>query len=80
LMKRYRQLPASGAGFLLGITLVLVLMTGWHREIVSRHPLADLPFIDLKRLEQQIEQGNVGRNEALYYRKVYAGADTTEVR
>ncbi len=48
--------------------------------MVSRHPVADLPFVDMNRLKQQIDQGNVGRSEALYYRKDYAGADTTEIR
>ena len=48
--------------------------------MVSRYPVADLPFVDMNRLKQQIDQGNVGRNEALYYRKDYAGADTTEIR
>jgi hypothetical protein len=79
-MKRYRQLPPVGAALLLGLTLLLVLLTGWHREMVSRYPVADLPFVDMKRLKQQIEQGNVGRTEAIYYRKDYAGADTTEIR
>jgi hypothetical protein len=79
-MKRYRQLPPTAAVLLLGLTLLLVLLTGWHREMVSRYPVADLPFVDIKRLEQQIDQGNVGRTEALYYRKDYAGSDTTEIR
>jgi hypothetical protein len=79
-MKQYRQLTASGAAFLLGITLVLVLMMGWHREMAVRYPVADLPYVNMKSLQQQVEQGNVGRNEALYYRKDYAGADTTEIR
>ncbi len=79
-MKRSRQLSPVGAAFLLGLTLLIVLLSGWHREMVSRYPVADLPFVDMKRLEKQIEQGNVGRTEALYYRKDYAGADTTEVR
>lgn len=79
-MKQYKQLPPVGAALLLGLTLLLVFLTGWHREMISRHPVADLPFVDMKRLKQQIEQGNVGRTEALYYRKDYAGADTTEIR
>lgn len=79
-MKQYKQLPPVGAALLLGLTLLLVLLTGWHREMISRHPVADLPFVDMKRLKQQIEQGNVGHTEALYYRKDYAGADTTEIR
>ncbi len=79
-MKQYRQLPPAGAALLLGLTLLLVLLTGWHREMVSRFPVADLPFVDMKRLEKQIKQGNVGRTEALYYRKDYAGADTPEIR
>jgi len=79
-MKRYRQLTESGAAFLLGITLFLVLVMGWHREMAVRHPVADLPYVNMKSLQQQVEQGNVGRNEALYYRKDYAGADTTEIR
>ncbi len=79
-MKRYRQLPPAIAALLLGLTLLFVFLTGWHREITSRYPIADLPFVDMKLLKQQIEQGNVGRTEAIYYRKDYAGADTTEIR
>jgi hypothetical protein len=79
-MKRYRQLPPAIAALLLGLTLLLVFLTGWHREITSRYPIADLPFVDMKLLMQQIEEGNVGRTEAIYYRKDYAGADTTEIR
>jgi len=79
-MKRYKQVPPAPAAILLVLTLVLVLLTGWHREMISRHPVADLPYVDMKRLKQQIEQGNVGRSEALYYWKDYAGADTTEIR
>ncbi|MDF1525606.1 MAG: hypothetical protein RRA15_01305 [bacterium] len=79
-MKRYRQLPPAVAALLLGLTLLLVLLTGWHREITSRYPIADLPFVDMKLLKQQIQHGNVGRTEAIYYRKDYAGADTTEIR
>jgi len=79
-MKRSKQIQPVSAALLLGLTLLLVLLTGWHLEMVSRHPVADLPFIDMKRLDQQIEQGNVGRTEAIYYRKDYAGADTTEIR
>jgi hypothetical protein len=79
-MKRYRQLPPAIAALLLGLTLLFVFLTGWHREITSRYPIADLPFVDMKRLEQQIQDGNVTRSDALYYRKDYAGADTTEIR
>ena len=79
-MKRYRQLPPAIAALLLGLMLLFVFLTGWHREITSRYPIADLPFVDMKLLMQQIEEGNVGRTEAIYYRKDYAGADTTEIR
>ena len=79
-MKRFKQMPARGAALILAITFVLVLLSGLHREMAARYPVADLPFVDLKRLERQIEEGNVGRTEALYYRKDYAGADTTEIR
>jgi hypothetical protein len=79
-MKRYKQLPPAVAALVLGLTLLLMVLTGWHREMVSRYPIADLPFVDMKRLKQQIEKGNVGRTESLYYRKDYAGADTTEIR
>jgi len=79
-MKQYKQIPPVGAALLLGLILLLVLLTGWHRTMVSRHPLADLPFVDMERLKKQIDQGNVGRSEAIYYRKDYAGADTTEIR
>ena len=79
-MKRFREVSPTVATVVLGLTLLLVILTGWHREMVSRYPVADLPFVDLTRLKQQIEQGNVGRTEAIYYRKDYAGADTTEIR
>lgn len=79
-MKRYRQIPPAIAALLLVLTLLFVFLTGWHREITSRYPIADLPFVNMKLLKQQIEQGNVGRTEAIYYRKDYAGADTTEIR
>jgi hypothetical protein len=80
MMKRSRQLSPVVSAFLLGLTLVLVLLSGWHREMVSRYPLADLPFVDMKRWQKQVEEGNVGRTEALFYRKDYAGADTAEIR
>ena len=79
-MKRFREVSPTVATVVLGLTLLLVILTGWHREMVSRYPVADLPFVDMTRLKQQIEQGNVGRTEAVYYRKDYAGADTTEIR
>jgi hypothetical protein len=79
-MKRFREVSPTVATVVLGLTLLLVILTGWHREMVSRYPVADLPFVDMTRLKQQIEQGNVGRTEAIYYRKDYAGADTTEIR
>jgi hypothetical protein len=79
-MKRYKQLSPAMAALLLGVTLLLVILTGWQREIASRYPIADLPFVKIDRLKQQTEQGNVGRTEAIYYRKDYAGADTTEIR
>ena len=79
-MKRFREVSPTVATVVLGITLLLVILTGWHREMVSRYPVADLPFVDMTRLKQQIERGNVGRTEAIYYRKGYAGADTTEIR
>lgn len=80
MMKRSKQMPTVAAVILLAVTVLLVLVVGWHREMVSRYPVADLPFVNMKRLEKQIEQGNVGRTEALYYRKDYAGADSTEIR
>ena len=79
-MKRYRSLPTAAAVFLLGLTLLLTVLAGWQREMVSRYPVSDLPFVDMERIHQQVEQGNIGRTEALYYRKGYAGADTTEIR
>lgn len=80
MMKRSKQMPTVGAVLLLAVTVLLVLAVGWHREMVSRYPVADLPFVNMNRLKKQIEQGNVGRTEALYYRKDYAGADSTEIR
>lgn len=80
MMKRSKQMPTVGAILLLAVTVLLVLAVGWHREMVSRYPVADLPFVNMNRLKKQIEQGNVGRTEALYYRKDYAGADSTEIR
>ena len=79
-MKRYRKLPPAAAALLIGLTLVLIILTGWHREMVSRYPLADMPYVDMDRIKTQIEEGNIGRTEALFYRKNYAGADTTEIR
>jgi len=79
-MKRYRKLPPAAAALLIGLTLVLIILTGWHREMVSRYPVADMPYVDMDRIKIQIEEGNVGRTEALFYRKNYAGADTTEIR
>lgn len=79
-MKRYRSVPPAAAVFLLGLTLLLAVLAGWHREMVSRYPIADLPFVDRERIERQIEKGNVGRTEALFYRKDHAGADTAEIR
>lgn len=75
-----RELSPGWAVFLLVITASLVLLSGWHREVVSRHPISGLPFVNEKRLEDQIESGNVGKTEAVYYRKKHAGADTTEIR
>lgn len=80
MMKRSKQMPTVGAVLLLAVTVLLVLAVGWHREMVSRYPVADLPFVNMNRLKKQIELGNVGRTEALYYRKDYAGADSTEIR
>ena len=74
------KLSPRWATFLLIGTVFLVLLSGWHREVVSRHPVSDLPFVDEKRLTDQIESGNVGKTEAIYYRKIHAGADTTEIR
>lgn len=79
-MRRYSQLPPAAAVLILVMTLILVMLAGWHREIVIRYPVADLPYVDMGRLKEQIDGGNVGRTEALYYRKDYAGADTTEIR
>lgn len=79
-MKRYRKLPPAAAALLIGLTLVLIILTGWHREMVSRYPVADMPYVDMDRIKIQVEEGNVGRTEALFYRKNYAGADTTEIR
>ena len=79
-MKRYKKVPPAAAALLLGLTLVLVILAGWHREMVSRYPVADMPYVDMDRLKMQIDEGNVGRTEALYYRKNYARADTTEIR
>ena len=75
-----RELSSGWAVILLVITASLVLLSGWHREVVSRHPISDLPFVNEKRLEDQIESGNVSKTEAVYYRKKHAGADTTEIR
>ena len=68
-MKRFREVSPTVAAVVLGLTLLLVILTGWHREMASRYPVSDLPFVDMTRLKQQIERGNVGRTEAIYYRK-----------
>ncbi|MDF1534919.1 MAG: hypothetical protein P1S46_00265 [bacterium] len=75
-----RELSGGWAVLLLIITVLMALAVGWHREIASRYPISDLPFVDLQRLSNQIESGNVGKTGALYYRKSDAGADTTEIR
>ena len=74
------ELSPRWALLLLMVTVVLVLLAGWHQEMVSRHPVSDLPFVDKRRLSEQIRSGNVGKTEAIYYRKKYAGTDTTEIR
>ncbi len=79
-MKRSSNLPGAWAAVLLAITVFMVLAAGWHREIASRYPVSDLPYIDRQRLSRQLESGNVGKKGALFYRKIYAGADTTEIR
>jgi hypothetical protein len=79
-MKRSREISTRWALLLLMVTVVLVLLAGWHREMASRYPVSDLPFIDQHRLSEQVRSGNVGKTEAIYYRKKYAGADTTEIR
>jgi hypothetical protein len=79
-MKRSSNLSGTWAAVLLAITVLMALTVGWHREIVSRYPVSDLPYINLHRLSRQLESGNVGKKGALFYRKIYAGADTTEIR
>ncbi len=78
--KTVRELGPAAVGLLLGVTLLLVLLAGWHREMASRYPVADLPYVDRDRIEEQIRSGNVGRTEALYYRSTHAGSDTAEIR
>ena len=78
--KRTVELSPKWTFFLLMVTAVLVLLAGWHREMVSRYPISDLPFVDKHRLSEQVRSGNVGKTEAIYYRKIHAGADTTEIR
>ena len=79
-MKRYSKVPPAWAALLFGLTFLLVILAGWHREIVSRYPVADLPFVDTDRLKEQVQRGNISKTEALYYRMDYAGADSTEIR
>jgi hypothetical protein len=80
MMKQYSKVTTAAAAVLLGLTFILVLLAGWHKEMTSRFPVADMPFVDMDRLDEQIDKGNVSRREAIYYRKDYAGADTTEIR
>jgi hypothetical protein len=79
-MKQSSNLPGAWVAVLLVITVLMALAAGWHREIVSRYPVSDLPYIDRQRISRQLESGNVGKKGALFYRKIYAGADTTEIR
>ena len=78
--RNFRELPSAAAVVLVGSALLLVLLAGWHREMASRYPVADLPYVDRDRIEEQIRGGNVGRTEALYYRSTHAGSDTAEIR
>jgi len=69
----------------LGIILValaasMALMVGWHLEITSRHPVSDLPMLDLAIIESQVRTKNLSRKEAIYYRKTHARSDSTEIR
>lgn len=78
--KKRVELSGLWVAVLTLLTFVLIVLAGWHREVVSRHPLSDLPFVDQKRLADNIKSGNVGKTEAVFYRKKNAGADTTEIR
>ena len=78
--KPTRVLPGSWAILLMTLTVVLILLSGWRREMAARYPVSDLPWVDMVRLGEQVRSGNVGKDEAIFYRKVHAGADTTEIR
>ncbi|UCG37947.1 MAG: hypothetical protein JSV00_07020 [bacterium] len=79
-MRPSRTLPVPAAAVLLVLAVVLTLIAGWHREVVSRYAVSDLPYVNLDRIERQVRQGNVSRREAIYYRRIHAGADTAEIR
>ena len=80
MMKRSNTLSLPIASLIVAIALLIVLISGWHLEITSRYPLSDLPTVDTKVIEKQIDEKNLSRSEALFYRKIYAGSDTSKTR
>ncbi len=73
-------IPWPVAVFLIIIAAMLALLTGWQREMTSRYPVYNLPWVDQSRIEKQVRSGNISRHDAIYYRKKYAESDTTEIR
>ena len=79
-MKQSETLPRSLGIFLAALAASLTLVVGWHLELTSRYPVSDLPMVNLADIEKQVQGKNLSRKEAVYYRKIYAGSDSTEIR
>lgn len=78
--RRFKQIPWPLGAALLTLVLALALVSGWQREFARRYPLSNLPYVDMKKIEEQVRSKNLTRTEALFYRKVYAGSDTSQNR
>ncbi len=79
-MKRSDTLSGPIGIILVTLVASMALLVGWHMEITSRYPVSDLPLVDLIDVENQVQEKNLSRKEAVYYRKTHAGADSTEIR
>ncbi len=79
-MKRSDTLSGPIGIILVTLVASMALLVGWHMEITSRYPVSDLPMVDLIDVENQVQEKNLSRKEAVYYRKTHAGADSTEIR
>lgn len=79
-MKRSETLSRPLGIFLVALAASLTMVVGWHQEITSRYPVSDLPMVDLAAIEEQVQGKNLSRKEAVYYRKIHARSDSTEIR